>query len=526
MAAGMTPIRTEAELTAAARALAGPPGRWSADLRALAAAIRAGEDPLGDAFLRLRAAEQRRAQGATYTPPDIVAAMADWAARQKTVPVRVVDPGAGSGRFVAAAAVRFPDAALVAVESDPLAVLMLRANAALGGFAGRLTVVAGDYRALELPAVAGPTLFLGNPPYVRHHELGEVWKRWFAEAAAAEGMRASKLAGLHVHFFLKTLLLGREGDFGAFITSSEWLDVNYGALLRRLLAERLGGTALHVLDPAVAAFPDAITTAAITCFAIGRRPATFRVRAVESRAELNGLTAGRAVPWDAMRAAPRWSVMVRPGPRPPAGHIELGELFRVHRGQVTGANAVWIAGPQAAGIPDRFLAPTVTRARELIAAGAALEDAGPLKRVVDLPIDLGQVPARHRAAVERFLAWARACRADAGYVARNRRAWWAVGLREPAPIVCTYMARRPPAFVRNLCGARLLNIAHGLYPREPLGDADLDRLIAWLRVNVRLDAGRAYAGGLTKFEPREVERIAIPRLEDLPHGRAAVLDAG
>jgi adenine-specific DNA-methyltransferase len=40
-----------------------------------------------------------------------------------------------------------------------------------------------------------------------------------------------------------------------------------------------------------------------------------------------------------------------------------------------------------------------------------------------------------------------------------------VRLRPPAPILATYMARRPPAFVHNLAGARHVNIDHGLYPR-------------------------------------------------------------
>ena len=77
------------------------------------------------------------------------------------------------------------------------------------------------------------------------------------------------------------------------------------------------------------------------------------------------------------------------------------------------------------------------------------------------------------------------------------------------------MARRPPAFVRNRCHARHLNIAHGLYPREALGAPLLDALIRWLQHNVRVEAGRTYAGGLTKFEPKEVERVLIPPPEEL-----------
>ena len=41
-------------------------------------------------------------------------------------------------------------------------------------------------------------------------------------------------------------------------------------------------------------------------------------------------------------------------------------------------------------------------------------------------------------------------------------------------------------------------------------------ILAWLNINVRKDAGRTYAGGLTKFEPKEVERIFIPH-PDLLH---------
>ena len=86
---------------------------------------------------------------------------------------------------------------------------------------------------------------------------------------------------------------------------------------------------------------------------------------------------------------------------------------------------------------------------------------------------------------------------------------------EPAPILATYMARRTPAFVRNIADARHLNIAHGLYPMTPLPDSALDRLASALRKSASTDLGRTYAGGLVKFEPREMERIPVPSLDRL-----------
>jgi hypothetical protein len=195
--------------------------------------------------------------------------------------------------------------------------------------------------------------------------------------------------------------------------------------------------------------------------------------------------------------------------------VELGELFRVHRGQVTGSNAVWIAGAAAEILPDRFLLPAITRARELIDAGPLLSAVDHLKRVIDLPVDLAAVNSPDRVAVEKFLAWARKNGADQSYIARHRRAWWSVGYRDPAPILVTYMGRRPPHFTRNAAEARHLNIAHGLYPREDLSTDILDAVIAFLNGSLTGEGGRVYAGGLIKFEPRELERLLIPRLDSL-----------
>jgi len=67
-------------------------------------------------------------------------------------------------------------------------------------------------------------------------------------------------------------------------------------------------------------------------------------------------------------------------------------------------------------------------------------------------------------------------------------------------------------------GARHINIAHGVYPREPWPDPVLDRLVEFLATGTSTDDGRTYAGGLTKFEPREMERLMVPGPEILAAG--------
>jgi hypothetical protein len=481
------------------------------------AEIESGNDPLGEIFCALRTPVERREDGATYTPKPIVAAMTRWA-RQNTKPGRVVDAGAGSGRFLVSAGRVFKHADLLGVEIDPVAAIVARGHLAAAGLADRARVQLADYRELALDASALPTLFIGNPPYVRHHRITPEWKKWLTARAAEQGLSASQLAGLHVYFFLATAGLMKPGDAGVFITASEWLDVNYGKLVRSLFLTALGGEAIHLIEPTALPFTDAATTAVITCFKAGSTSKSVSVRTVADTAALGTLEGGRLVRRERLEAARRWTPLMRAPRKVPEGFIELGELFTVHRGQVTGANRVWIEGAHSRDLPDSVLFASVTKARELLKAGRELADGSTLRRVIDLPIDLDVFGTTERKTIDRFLKIARSMGGDKGYIAEHRKAWWSIGLRQPAPILTTYMARRAPAFVLNRADARHINIAHGIYPRQQLSANVLEALAQHLNVYVSTRDGRTDAGGLTKFEPKEVERLLIPDLPVLECG--------
>jgi adenine-specific DNA-methyltransferase len=479
------------------------------ELAAARKAIKAGADPLGVEFCRIFPSAERRPKGSVYTPPSIIDAMVNWAASGPQ-PDRIVDPGSGSARFAVAAGKVFGSAKIIAVELDPIAALLSRANLAQSGMRTRAEVVVEDYRAFSRPPIDGRTLYIGNPPYVRHHNIAPGWKQWLTKTASTHGLSASQLSGLHLYFVLATAVQASSGDRGVFITSSEWLDVNYGSLMRDLLLGGLGGESIHVIAPTAEPFDGALTTGAITCFQAGSKKKSMRLKRVKSVADLDDLKGGQRVRRERLAEARRWTPLLRAARKIPEGYIELGEICRVHRGAVTGANRVWVVDPSDSDLPDRVLLKAVTRARELFAAGDALSAHDKLRAVVSLPPDLDMLDREDRRPVERFLRTAKRLGVHRGYVASRRPSWWSVDMRKPAPILATYMARRPPAVVRNLADARHINIAHGLYPREDLTPSSMDRLANAVRSSIDLGQGRTYAGGLTKFEPREFERILIP----------------
>lgn len=464
-------------------------------------------DALGDAFCIENDAASRRGEGITLTPRWLVDCMLNSVGHGEFE--TIVDCGAGTGRFAIAAALRFPRARIVAVEQNEVLAALLTQRAAEQGVERRIDIVVGDFRDARVP-LAGRTLFVGNPPYVRHHDIPAPWKAWYAHRMASLGIVASRLAGLHAHFFLRTCELMRPGDELCFVTSSEWMDNDYGRALRRLLGGASGVSArgLWLSDSSEAVFADALVSSVVVKAACAEvsAPVEFGVLGV------GGLQTLRKVDVVQVNLSDRWTPWCRPLVHVGVEGIELGELFRIHRGQVTGLNEAWVLGnDEHFDLPAELSVPAVTRAKELI-DGKVLTRTGfeSLRRVVDLPPDLDSVAPGHRGAVDRFLERARAMGADQGYIARHRNRWHSVGMRAPPAAFVTYMGRRPPVFQANPFGASFINVAHGLYPRQPMTASALQSMLDHLNGAVDRHAGRTYGGGLAKFEPSDVARLRIP----------------
>jgi predicted RNA methylase len=497
----------EIELIRQARAL---PASDPELVRAVEVRIRVGEDPLGDALAVLRSAVMRRDRGQFWTPPTIIGPMIDWALAAR--PTRFVDPGCGSGRFSAAAVRRNPALVIVALDVDPLATLLTRgALAVLGAKAAR--VICGDYLSARIPEHEGTTAWVGNPPYVRHHDLTPDTKAWAATAAAEVGYRISGLAGLHALFFLATVLHGKPGDVGSFVTSAEWLDVGYGSIVRNLFVNGMGGRALDLVDPKAVTFQDAMTTALIACFELGRVPGDVALQIVDEPEELAALEGGKLVPAVEMAHQKRWSPLFRETRRElHDGHV-LGEIARVHRGFVTGGNKFFVmTRDQAArrGL-SAWVKPAITSAVEILSSDGVIRDTPKLRVVLDLPAEFDRSAHPN---VDAYLKQGEEGGVDRRYITTHRKPWWRVGIGKPAPIVASYMARQPPKFALNPDGVALLNIGHGIHPKAPMVVEQLEALAAVLNAGRAgyAGTGRTYHGGLEKFEPSEMESLPIPQL--------------
>ncbi len=518
-------------------------------LRPLASVGSQKVDYIGRLYEDLIPQEDRRRLGEFYTPGPIAKFMTRWVidARERTV----LDPACGSGGFLVEALHRFSELGLSPAESvsrahgidiNPLAVTMATANLVLRVPDGEPQVRELDF--MRTPTDGEETSIVCNPPYTRHHELSAEYKEEIGSIISQEsGRRTSRLASLYVHFFTHALSrLPRNGRL-AFITPNDFLDVNYGIEFKEFLLKRFRIRAIILFEESSLVFREAQTTACITFVESGppdddtvfiklhEWPTSPNELIDVVEGKVDSLSRGkvRRIRSDSLNPRLKWSRLEEPLPPRYSLLIPLRSLARAKRGIATGANDYFVLSDRAVktwGIENQFLKPIVTNARFVPDLDFTPEDFQRI-RTQGAKVWLLDVPAYREeldGGMRRYLEWGERRGINKGYLTRTRDLWYLQEQRAPPPIIFPLMVRQRPRFVYNKTNALITNNLHGVYPiAKSLEDPiRIKALLGYLNSSIALQSlpyvGRTYGGGLLKLEPREVESVPVPNMEEIPTG--------
>lgn len=442
-------------------------------------------------MMQVRSKGARHDTGTVYTPQNVVDRMVEDADPASFD--HIIDTGCGCGRFAITAAQKAPEVPVTAVDLDPLACLLTATVAKSFGFKN-VTVRRGDFLRMDV-VDTGRTLFIGNPPYVRHHILSREDKTLGRTMANSLGLSSwSELAGLYALFIERCLCLAQDGDRIEYVTGAEWLDVGYGSALREAFC-LYGGSSLTYYPATMNLFHGTMSTALISRWDIGS--GARQVACALDHIERTDVDVAN------LRKAGKWGCLFGDYPPVPEGVklVRLGDLFRVSRGVVTGDNAYFVVrdDDELATSMGARAVPVVARATDVPKTGR-IEARTLRKRLLQLD---GQEDADYlRLGHERGV--------DQRYVCSHRNPWYQVTFK-PAPVLATYMRRGRPRFALNPDACANLNTVHGLHPKRELSANQLVRIVKYLNTGKLYgDQGRQYQGGLVKYEPHDMEDIEIP----------------
>ena len=453
--------------------------------------------------------------------------------------IMFMDPAVGTGSFYSALLETFPKHGISRAVGYEIDTHCGALADDLWGDAG-LEVRVGDFTRAEPPAEDGDRfdLIICNPPYVRHHHIPSDKKRHLAARTLGScGADIGGRAGLYCYFIGMSHAWMRHGAVAGWLIPSEFMDVVYGAPLRRYLTDTVTLLHIHRFDPNHCQFNDTRVSSAIVWFSKQKPMPGHAARFTYGRS-LESPSQDGMIPLDVLRTSPKWTRY--PAMKPHATrHYKggvLGDFFRIKRGLATGGNGYFIMPEdevERRGLPREGFRPVLPGPRHL--AGGVVQADGSGNPVLErrlLLLDC-RLPedelARRHPLLHEYIEKGRKDGVAAGYLCRNRLPWYSQENRPPAPILCTYMGKnkaRPFRFILNESQATATNAYLMLYPVGKMAAAMADpeiresvwRLLNGIRPQTMIGEGRVYGGGLHKVEPGELCNVPAGGISGLLSG--------
>lgn len=451
-------------------------------------------------------------------------------------PIDFGDPAVGSGIFFAMLRKLIGSRKIrsaIGVELDPG-----RAEQTGSSWAGRnLTVATGDFLTADLEPTR--SLLIANPPYVRFQGLDvsqtSVWRRTLR---ASMGVTVDGRSDLYVYFVLKAHKWLADNAVAAWLLPGEFMQTNYGAALRRYLANTVELARLHVYSDTNSRFENARVSSVAVLYrkaesSCGDNVCLSRGATIVRPDEARWISSAELASYS------KWTAVFgrKPSARASEG-VALGELFTVKRGIATGANRQFVLEQEEVDefrIPRKWRKPVVPKARYL--PSNVLETDGDgcprIPKVLWL-IDADSEMSAIKSEAPEFAMLLKEIEPVVmeRALVKSRKLFYRQEQQRRARYFCKYMANSGSTtrsrFFLNNSQAVVLNNYLCLYPRGRLGELLEGGLIDPLEVldmltQVEEEAlrlhGRAYVSGLIKMEPGELGSVVI---HDAPR---AVLDA-
>ncbi len=368
-----------------------------------------------------------------------------------------------------------------------------------------------------------------NPPYFKFHDYDN--KSILKEIENRLNFKFNGFTNLYTLFLLKSIYQLAPNGRMAYIIPSEFLNSDYGKLVKEYLVKTNTLRHLFVIDFKENVFDDALTTASILLLAKDNNDKEINISTIKSKSDLSKIV-------NYINSYPnlKGEFTYKPSDLDPnikwrkyyqvqnsdkyKNLVQFSKYAKVVRGIATGANDYFTFRPSKAkkySIQSDNLLPCICRAKDVKSAFFTKNDFKQLEQNDEL-VYLFDALKSNNDAVEKYIKKGIEEGVNGKYLTKSRKIWYSLENRPPAPIWVSVFNRNGLKFIRNEAKISNLTTFHCVYLKQSdlFSTINPDLLFAYLLTDIAKkifsDNRREYGNGLKKFEPNDLNKAQMLNL--------------
>ncbi len=375
-----------------------------------------------------------------------------------------------------------------------------------------------------------------NPPYLKFHDYDN--KQILQEVENKLKFKFNGFTNLYTLFLLKSVFqLNKEGR-ASYIIPSEFLNSDYGKLIKEYLIKTKTLRHLFVIDFKENVFDDAMTTASILLLANDNNNSEIHISTIDSKSDLQLIKSY-------IDSYPKGKGEFSFAPKDLDPTIKWRKYYQVQnsinyknlvpfstyakvvRGIATGANEYFTFKPSKVKefkIPESNLLPCICKAKDVKTNFFTSEHFKNLIKKDELTYLFNGQKSKSEE-VENYIKKGEQEEINEKFLTKSRKPWYALEKRPPAPIWVSVFNRSGVKFIRNEANISNLTTFHCVYPTNSdlFSKVSIDLLFAYLLTDVSKDIfsdnRREYGNGLKKFEPNDLNKSKMLDLSILTQSK-------
>jgi adenine-specific DNA-methyltransferase len=480
---------------------------------------------LESVYTRQVSLEHRKKFAQFFTPVSIAELLVKWLTGNKNMQT-VLEPAFGLGIFTRLLLSKKNEVKIKGFEIDSVIFEQAKKE-----FSDKVDLLLEDYMNNDWDSKYDGIVC--NPPYFKFHDYDN--KTILKEIEKRLKCKLNGFTNLYTLFLLKSIHQLKPNGRCAYIIPSEFLNSDYGKLVKQYLIKTGALRHIIVFDFEENVFDDALTTACIVLCANDNNMSRVQFTNIKSVNELDKI--GNLIEeYPALSESSQTLSEINPEIKwkayyqPQNGYkfknlVPFSTYAKVVRGIATGANDYFtfnLAKAKAHKIDWKYLLPCICHSVDVKGNNFTDSDFEELKQMGKNVYLLNVLNTQDENVVN-YLRKGEIEKINKRFLTANRNPWYSLEKRPPAPIWVSVFNRKGLRFVRNEANISNLTTFHCIYPQQNIfSEVNIDLFFAYLLTDtarqIFSDNSREYGNGLQKFEPNDLNKGKMLDLSKLSQG--------